>query len=315
MTTGMIGRKVGMMTLYDGAGVARGVTVVELGPNPVTQLRTQDRDGYEAVQVGFEGRRKRITRPERGHLQAAGVADRALSELREFRVDSAGEYELGQVITVEQFEPGSFVDVTATSKGRGFAGGVRRWNFRGGPKTHGQSDRWRAPGSIGAGTTPGRVWKGQKMAGHMGAATSTVRNLLVVAVDPSRHLLFVEGSVPGARNGVVVVQPGVREPLADFAAGEIAPAAPPMVVEEPEPEAPDIDAAAEEIEAAPANDEALSAEAEDEAPEASMDDADERDDAAEAAADDELAAEASDEPSEDTADESSDDETDEERDE
>lgn len=310
MTTGMIGRKVGMMTLYDGAGVARGVTVVELGPNPVTQLRTQDRDGYEAVQVGFNGKRKRLTRPERGHLEAAGVAQQSLSELREFRVDSTEEYALGQVITVEQFEPGSFVDVTATSKGRGFAGGVRRWSFRGGPKTHGQSDRWRAPGSIGAGTTPGRVWKGQKMAGHMGAATSTVRNLLVVAIDPSRHLIFVEGSVPGARNGVVVVQPGVREPLADFVAAEIAPAATPMVVEEPEPETPVADEAVEETEAteaAAASEEAPEAEAADEAPEASMADAEESDEVVEDATDDEPAAEA--------PDETPDDETDEERDE
>ena len=117
MTTGMIGRKVGMMTLYDGAGIARGVTVVELGPNPVTQVRTEDRDGYQAVQVGFEGQRKRLTQPERGHLQAAGVADRPLSELHEFRVDSVEEYSLGQVITVDQFEPGSYVDVTGTSEG------------------------------------------------------------------------------------------------------------------------------------------------------------------------------------------------------
>ena len=239
MTTGMIGRKVGMMTLYDGGGIARGVTVVELGPNPVTQIRTQDRDGYQAIQIGFDGQRKRLTRPERGHLQAAGVADRPLSKLREFRVDSAEEYTLGQTITVEQFEPGSYVDVTGTSKGRGFAGVVRRWNFRGGPKTHGQSDRWRAPGSIGAGTTPGRVWKGQKMGGHMGNVTATVRNLLVVAVDASRHLIFVEGSVPGPRNGFVSVEPGVRAALADFAPAEVAPAVVTPVevsaaVEEPE---------------------------------------------------------------------------------
>ncbi len=259
MTTGMIGRKVGMMTLYDGAGIARGVTVVELGPNPVTQVRTEDRDGYLAVQVGFEGQRKRLTQPERGHLQAAGVADRPLSELHEFRVDSVEGYSLGQVITVDQFEPGSYVDVTGTSKGRGFAGVVRRWNFKGGPKTHGQSDRWRAPGSIGAGTTPGRVWKGQKMGGHMGNVTSTVRNLLVVAIDPSRHLIFVEGSVPGARNGVVVIQPGFRAPLADFAAAEVAPAEV-SVIEEPAVEEPPEDA---ELEEPAAEDEA--AEPEDEA--------------------------------------------------
>ena len=321
MTTGMIGRKVGMMTLYDGAGIARGVTVVELGPNPVTQVRTEDRDGYQAVQVGFEGQRKRLTQPERGHLQAAGVADRPLSELHEFRVDSVEEYSLGQVITVDQFEPGSYVDVTGTSKGRGFAGVVRRWNFKGGPKTHGQSDRWRAPGSIGAGTTPGRVWKGQKMGGHMGNVTSTVRNLLVVAIDPSRHLIFVEGSVPGARNGVVVIQPGVRAPLADFAAADVAPAEVPVgeetAVEEPledaeleEPAAGD-EAAAPEDEAAEGSDAAEDAaeaeEPEADEPEAETEDAEQGDDAAETS-------DADDDATDDESDDATDDD-DEERDE
>jgi hypothetical protein len=218
------------------------------------------------------------------------------------------------VITVEQFEAGSYVDVTATSKGRGFAGVVRRWNFRGGPKTHGQSDRWRAPGSIGAGTTPGRVWKGQKMGGHMGDATSTVRNLLVVAIDPSRHLLFVEGSVPGARNGVVIVQPGVKTPLADFVAAEIAPAEGAPVVEEPAPEAPadDEDVADETVAEEPVADE-MTAEAADETPEASVDGESEP----EATPEDDAAADdtAADDTAADDTDDASDDETDEERDE
>lgn len=217
MAIGMIGRKVGMMRLYDGAGRARGVTVIELGPNTVTQLRTTERDGYTAVQVGFDGNRKRVNRPERGHLRRAGVDTLALDELREFRVDSADELALGQTLTVEQYEPGQYVDVVGTSKGRGFAGSVRRWNFSGGPKTHGQSDRHRAPGSVGAGTTPGRVFKGQKMAGHMGARTTSVLNLLVVLTDASRNLIFVEGSVPGPRGGIVVVQAGRRPALAAFA--------------------------------------------------------------------------------------------------
>lgn len=211
MTTGMIGRKLGMMRLYDGSGRVRGVTVIELGPNYVTQIRTPDRDGYSAVQLAFSGRRKRVNSPQRGHLRAAGLERETLTALKEYRVDDVTGYALGQSLDCGQFEPGSFVDLTATSKGRGWAGGVKRWNFRGGPKTHGQSDRHRAPGSLGAGTTPGRVYKGQKMAGHMGDVTTTVLNVLVVASDPARNLLFVAGSVPGPRTSIVSVR-GARRP-------------------------------------------------------------------------------------------------------
>lgn len=215
---GMIGRKVGMMRLYDGAGRSRGVTVIELGPNYVTQVRTPERDGYSAVQLGYPGKRKRANRPERGHLRAAGLEGRSpvLTRLREFRLNDSSSFELGQTLTVERFEPGSFVDVTSTSKGKGFAGGVKRWGFAGGPKTHGQSDRHRAPGSIGSGTTPGRVYKGLKMAGHMGAETVSVLNLLVVAVDPTRNLLFVEGSVPGHKETIVSVGLARRPALKDY---------------------------------------------------------------------------------------------------
>lgn len=211
---GMIGRKLGMMRLYDGAGRARAVTVIELGPNRVTQIRTAERDGYEAVQVGFPGNRKRVNRPERGHLRKAGV-DQPFSVLREFPLDGES-YERGQALTVEAFSPGEYVTVSGVSKGRGFAGGVKRWNFRGGPKTHGQSDRHRAPGSVGAGTTPGKVWKGQKMAGHMGHEAKTMLNLLVVLTDPARNLLFVQGSVPGADEGIVTVERGRKPALKDY---------------------------------------------------------------------------------------------------
>lgn len=214
--TGMIGRKSGMMTLYDGSGRARGVTVIELSGNRVTQIRDLGRDGYEAVQIGAPGRKKNLSKPERGHLRAADLEREALGELQEFRVTDTNEFELGQVIKADQFAPGTYVNVTGTSKGRGFAGVVRRWNFRGGPKTHGQSDRHRAPGSIGAGTTPGRVWKGQKMGGHMGARQRTGLNQLVVYVDSARDLLFVEGAVAGPRNGFVTVTPGQKPPLADY---------------------------------------------------------------------------------------------------
>ena len=214
-TPGLIGRKIGRMTVFDASGRARGVTVIEVAGNRITQIRTQDRDGYEAVQVGAPGKRNRINKPEQGHLRKSETE--SLSELREFRILGSDSFELGQEIGADQFESGTFVNVTGITKGRGFAGGVRRWNFRGGPKTHGQSDRHRAPGSIGAGTTPGRVWKGQKMAGHMGNRRRTSLNLLVVYSDPDRQLIFVQGAVPGPRNGTVIIAHGRRNPLSDYA--------------------------------------------------------------------------------------------------
>lgn len=227
MLDGMIGRKVGMMSLYTGDGRLHTCTVIELGPNHVTQVRTRDRDGYEAVQLGFSGARKRVNRPERGHLRKAGV-DAVLTRLKEFEADDTASYSVGQAITVAEFTPGEYVNVTGTSKGRGFAGGVKRWHFRGGPKTHGQSDRHRAPGSVGAGTTPGRTWKGQKMAGHMGHEQRTVLNLLVVATDLRRNLLFVEGSAPGATDALLTVTRGRKKALSAFE---------PPVLGGPEPEA------------------------------------------------------------------------------
>jgi large subunit ribosomal protein L3 len=214
MISGMIGRKIGMMRLYDGAGRVRAVTVMEVGPNRVTQLRTTERDGYEAVQLGFTGARKRLNRPERGHLRKSGV-DEVLSVLQEFPLDGES-FEQGQTVTVEAFTPGEYVNIEGVSKGKGWAGGIKRYHFRGGPKTHGQSDRHRAPGSVGSGTTPGKVWKGQKMAGHMGARTATVMNVLVVLTDPARNLLFIEGSVPGANEHVVTVTRGRRPALKNY---------------------------------------------------------------------------------------------------
>ncbi len=244
MSVGMIGRKVGMMRLYDGGGRVRAVTAIELGPNRVTQLRTGERDGYEAVQIGYRGNRKRLTRPARGHLRQAGVEE-PLSVLREFHVEDLSEFTIGQQLSVDRFTPGAFVDVSGTSKGRGFAGGVKRWRFRGGPKTHGQSDKHRGPGSIGAGTTPGRVWKGQKMAGHMGARNKTVRDLLIVLTDLSRNLIFIQGSVPGPNGGIVTVRPGRRSALDGFE--------PPVIeslVESAEPEQADEPTEIEEAETA-----------------------------------------------------------------
>jgi large subunit ribosomal protein L3 len=198
---GMLGRKLGMTQVFDDKGTVHAVTVVEAGPMVVTQVKSPEKDGYAAIQVGY-GERKRSNKPLRGHFKKLG--DFRL--LREFRVRGDGDYSVGDKVGIELFDEGDYVDVTGVSRGRGFAGGVRRWSFRGGPKTHGQSDRHRAPGSIGAGTTPGRVYKGQKMATHMGAEQVTVRNLRIVAKDEAKGLLLIEGPVPGATNATVTVK-------------------------------------------------------------------------------------------------------------
>lgn len=181
------------------------VTLIEAGPCYVTQKKEKETDGYLAVQLGFEEiPDKRLNKPLAGHLKKAGVP--MLKHLREFRVKDHSDLELGQVISADIFEVGDLVDVVGTSKGKGFAGVVKRHHFAGGPKTHGQSDRHRAPGSIGAGTTPGRVFKGMRMAGRMGGQRVTVSNLEVVIVDKDRNLIAVKGAIPGAKNGLVEVK-------------------------------------------------------------------------------------------------------------
>ncbi|HVA25613.1 MAG TPA: 50S ribosomal protein L3 [Chloroflexota bacterium] len=204
-TEGLLGRKLGMTQIFEAGGVVRPVTAIQAGPCTVTQVKTPDRDGYSAIQIGF-GAAKKLNKPEAGHLRELPM----LRYLREVRLDSVGSYEQGQQIDASLFEAGELVDVVGTSKGKGFAGGVKRHHFRGGPKTHGQSDRHRAPGSVGATTTPGRVYKGTRMAGHMGDVRVTVQNLTVVEVDTDRNLLLVEGAVPGADNGLVFVRKAVK---------------------------------------------------------------------------------------------------------
>jgi len=194
----ILGRKLGMTQVFSTSGEARGVTVVEAGPCVVVQIKTQDKDGYDAIQIGF-GARKRVNDPSRGHFKRLGQ----FRWLREIRVDDTNGYELGQTLGADLFEEGDIVDVVGTSKGRGFAGGVKRHHFHGGPKTHGQSDKHRSPGSIGSGTTPGRVRKGLRMAGHMGDERVTVKNLRVYESNAARGLLLIEGSVPGGVNGLV----------------------------------------------------------------------------------------------------------------
>jgi large subunit ribosomal protein L3 len=195
-----------MTQIFSERGEALPVTVIECGPNVVTQIRTLEKDGYEAVQLGF-GISKRLNKPEQGHRSASGFMS---DVLREVQVDGLDGIEIGQQFRADTFADGEMVDVAATSKGRGFQGGVKRHGFAGGPKTHGQSDRLRAPGSIGSSATPGRVYKGIKMAGHMGNARVTVQNLEVVRVDVERNLLLVKGSVPGPNKGLVLIRKAIK---------------------------------------------------------------------------------------------------------
>ncbi|CAA9541730.1 MAG: LSU ribosomal protein L3p (L3e) [uncultured Thermomicrobiales bacterium] len=206
MVRGLIGRKLGMTQIFDEQGLARPVTVIEAGPCVVTQIRKQEKDGYEAVQLGY-GISKRLNKPQQGHVRASGHQVRTL---REFKADDYSNIEVGQVFTADTFSTGDVVDVVGTSKGRGFQGGMKRHGFSGGPKTHGQSDRARAPGSIGSSATPGRVFKGLKMAGHMGHERVTVQNLKVLRVDPERNLILVEGSVPGPNKGTLLISRAVK---------------------------------------------------------------------------------------------------------
>jgi len=200
MIQGTIGRKIGMMQLFrdDGEVV---VTAIEAGPCFVTQVKTEAKDGYNAVQLGF-GETKLLNSPQKGHLKEIGQ----FKHLREFSVDDVDSVQVGQKIDADMFKSGDLLDVTGISKGKGFAGVVKRHHFAGGPKTHGQSDRHRAPGSIGATTSPGRVFKGTRMAGHMGDRRVTTRNIKVLEVDLARHLLLVKGAVPGARKGLLLIK-------------------------------------------------------------------------------------------------------------
>lgn len=205
---GLLGRKLGMTTVFNERGEAIPVTVIEAGPNHVLNVRTKDRDGYEAVQLGFANANpKRLTKPVLGQMKGAGVAVRYI---REMSTDNIDEHNVGDTVDVDLFSADDLVDVTGWSKGRGFAGVVKRYGFRGGPRTHGQSDRERAPGSLGAGTSPGKVWKGKRMPGRMGNDRKTVQRLRVVRVDGDRHLLLIKGSVPGAKNGLVYVRRTVK---------------------------------------------------------------------------------------------------------
>ena len=210
MTIGLVGRKSGMTRVFTEDGASVPVTVVEIAPNRVTQIKQLETDGYRAIQVTAGSRKaSKVSKPEAGHYAKAGVA--AGEGLWEFRLDGSDEaFEVGSELTVERFEQGQKVDVAGRSKGKGFQGVVKRWNFRTQDATHGNSLSHRAPGSIGQCQTPGRVFKGKKMSGHMGDERVTTQGLEVVRVDVERNLLLIKGAVPGAPGGEVVIRPTVK---------------------------------------------------------------------------------------------------------
>ncbi|MBO8131441.1 MAG: 50S ribosomal protein L3 [Candidatus Marinimicrobia bacterium] len=202
---GILGKKIGMTQIFTEDGQAVPVTVIEAGPCKVVQVKTKENDGYDAVQLGFEHKKERlVNKPLLGHFKKAGVVP--FRYLREFR-DFDNEYcEPGKEVTVDVFTEGDIIKVTGTTKGKGFQGVVRRHGFGGGPRTHGQSDRTRAPGSIGASSFPSRVIKGLRMAGRMGGKKVTVKGLTILKIDKENNLLFVKGSIPGPRNGLVIIR-------------------------------------------------------------------------------------------------------------
>lgn len=205
MVVGILGKKLGMTQIFDEAGNAIPVTVVQAGPCVVTQVKTKDTDGYTAVQLGFdEVTEKKLNKPELGHLAKSSSAP--LRHLKEYRIDAADAFELGQTVTASTFTEGQLVDVTGKSMGRGFAGYQKRHNFRRGPMAHGSKNH-RAPGSTGAGTTPGRVYPGKRMAGQMGNERVTICKLEVVRVDGDRNLLLIKGAIPGKPGGLLSIAP------------------------------------------------------------------------------------------------------------
>ena len=210
---GVLGTKLGMTQVFDDGGRMVPVTVVAAGPCVVTAVRTPDADGYAAVQLGFgEIDPRKVNRPEAGHFAKAGVTPRRY--LVELRTDDATDYTLGQEVTATVFEPGELIDVTATSKGKGFSGVMKRHGFKGLSSSHGTQRKHRSPGSIGACATPGRVFKGVRMAGRMGAERVTVQSLTVHSVDTDRGLLLLKGAVPGATGGLIMVRSAAKAPAA-----------------------------------------------------------------------------------------------------
>jgi large subunit ribosomal protein L3 len=206
MTEGIIGKKLGMTQVFREGGLSEPVTAIQAGPCTVMQVKTLEKDGYQAVQLGYGAARQRARKRAKGKEKETTQP----RYRREFALDAGEEMTPGQTVDVTMFQAGDKIDVVGTSRGKGFAGGMKRWNFQGAQQTHGQSDRQRSPGSLGAGTSPGRVFKGQHMAGHLGAERVTAINLEIVEVDAARNLLLVRGSVPGMTNGLVLVKKSTR---------------------------------------------------------------------------------------------------------
>lgn len=204
---GLLGKKIGMTRIYDDSGNVIPVTVIQAGPCYVTQIKTEDNDGYDAIQLGFDHKKeKNMTKPLLGHLKKNNVP--AIRKVKEFYFIDSKKMKLGDRVTVDIFTPGDFVKVKGLSKGRGFMGVVKRHGFRGGPVTHGQSDRLRAPGSLGQSSYPSRVFKGLKMAGHMGDQRVAISGLKIVKIDGENNLLYIKGAVPGARNNYLEIHKG-----------------------------------------------------------------------------------------------------------
>jgi len=204
MMAGILGLKVGMTQIFDNDGLVVPVTVIKAGPCYVTQIKTKEKDGYDAVQLAFlDAKEKRVTKPLKGHFEKAGVSPKRF--IVEFDFGQDHGLNVGDKVSVDILKEGTLVKVSGTSKGKGFQGVVKRHHFNGGPKTHGQSDRWRAPGSIGQSSYPSRVFKGMRMAGRMGGKRSTLKNVKVVKVDAENNLLFLKGAVPGSRNSLVEI--------------------------------------------------------------------------------------------------------------
>lgn len=207
---GLLAKKLGMTQLFNEHGRAVAVTVLEVGPCTITQIKEPKKDGYQAIQVGFEPiKETKLTKPLQGHLKKADVGP--FRYLREFRLPDGGQYQVGQQLTVELFKEGELVDVTGISIGKGFQGGMKRWHWKGGPKTHGSMSH-RAPGAIGSSTDPGRVWKGHHLPGHMGFDRVTVQNLRIMKIEAQTNLLVVEGAVPGPEQRLVMVRKAVKKP-------------------------------------------------------------------------------------------------------
>lgn len=207
MTDGIIGKKLRMTQIYGEGGKVEAITAIEAGPCTVTQVKTPDNDGYTAIQLGYGELKKEKTGRKGSTKEKSPVK---YKYVREFKFEDTKALAAGQKIDASLFKAGDKVDIIGISKGKGFAGGVKRYHFRGGPKTHGQSDRWRAPGSVGQNTSPGRVFKGLRMAGHMGNHRVTVSNLTILQADPARNLLVVKGAVPGGANGMVMIQKSIK---------------------------------------------------------------------------------------------------------